>query len=634
MKQFTIAALLVGSFLLASAQNKNLPIIPHPVSLQTGNGSFVLKNTTTIELNNSSEEAKRVAGFLSEKLRTATGYAFPIKQASTPSDKIKLLMVKDDLVGKEGYKLTISPSNISIAANTGAGLFYGMQTLLQLMPKEIYSKSNVKNIVWNVPAVTITDYPRFAWRGLMFDVTRHFFTKQEVKKFIDDMVQYKYNLLHLHLTDDEGWRLEIKTLPKLTSVGAWRAKREGKWGNTKAADPGEPKTYGGFYSHEDVREIIKYAQDRFVNILPEVDVPGHSMAAVAAYPELSCTPGNYVVRVGEDIMNWHDKGFDAIIDNTLCPANENVYGFLDKVFTEVAQLFPFEYIHMGGDECAKNFWEKSTAVKALMQKESLKDMHEVQSYFVKRVEKIIQSKGKKMIGWDEILEGGLAPNAAVMSWRGTKGGIEAAKMNHPVVMSPTTFAYLDYAQGEPTAEPPIYASLRLNQAYKFDPLPEGVNPKFILGGQANLWTEQIPNYRTVQYMLWPRGMAIAESVWSPAEKKNWTNFVSRVEKQFDRLDVQQVKFSKSMYDPIITSTLGENDILKVKMENEVPGLEIYYSFDETNPDQFYPRYTSELTVPKDAAHLKVVTYRNGQFIGRQLNLPVEELKKRANRKKA
>jgi hexosaminidase len=635
MKKFTIATFIIVLFLSASAQNNSIALIPQPVSLQKGTGSFILKNTTSIELSSPTEESKRVADFLSKKLSSVTGFPFSVKTAASSSAKtgqIRLSVINDATLQKEGYKLNVSPTSVTITANSGAGLFYGMQTLFQLMPKEINGKKIVRNINWSVPAVTITDYPRFAWRGLMFDVSRHFFTKQEVKNFIDDMVQYKYNLLHLHLTDDEGWRLEIKSLPKLTTVGAWRAKREGKWGNTKAPDPSEPKTYGGFYTHDDVREIVKYAQDRFVNILPEVDVPGHSMAAVAAYPELSCTPGTYTVRVGEDIMNWHAGGFDAIIDNTLCPANENVYGFLNKVFTEVAQLFPFQYIHMGGDECAKNFWEKSDAVKSLMQKEGLKDMHEVQSYFVKRVEKIIQSKGKRMIGWDEILEGGLAPNASVMSWRGVKGGIEAAKMNHEVVMSPTTFAYLDYAQGERTAEPPIYASLRLNQTYKFDPLPEGVDEKFILGGQANLWTEQIQNYRTVQYMVWPRGLAIAESVWSPKEKKNWGNFVGRVEAQFERMDEQQMKYSKSMYDPIITSTMEGTDVLKVQMENEVPGLDIYYSFDETNPDQFYPKYSKELTVPKDAANLKVVTYRNGKFIGRQLNLTVEELKRRAKKK--
>lgn len=635
MKLFSIAALFIHLFFYSSAQNNSIAIIPEPVSLQAGKGTFLLKNTSSIEINSTSEEAKRIADFLSKKLSVATGFTLPVKPVSSFSNTegtIRFSVVNDASLKKEGYKLDVTPSTVSVTANNGAGLFYAMQTLIQLLPKEINSKTIAKNTSWIIPEVAITDYPRFGWRGLMFDVSRHFFTKQEVKNFIDDMVQYKYNLLHLHLTDDEGWRLEIKTLPKLTSVGAWRPKREGKWGNTKKPDPREPKTYGGFYTHDDVREIVKYAQDRYVSVLPEIDIPGHSLAAVAAYPELSCTPGNYSVRAGENIMNWHANGFDAIIDNTLCPANEKVYPFLDKVFTEVAQLFPFEYIHMGGDECAKNFWEKSAQVKALMKKEKLKDMHEVQSYFVKRVEKIIQSKGKKMIGWDEILEGGLAPNAAVMSWRGVKGGIEAAKMNHPVVMSPTTFAYLDYAQGERLAEPPIYASLRLNQAYKFDPLPGEVDAKFILGGQGNLWTEQIQNYRTVQYMTWPRGMALAESVWSPKEKKNWNSFVNKVEDHFERMDVQQMKYSKSMYDPIITTTSEAGNLLKVQMENEVPGLDIHYSFDESNPDEFYPKYTGELTVPKDAATLKVVTYRNGKFIGRQLNLPVEELKKRAKKK--
>ena len=634
MKRFVLIAAFVQCLFLASAQNHSFNLIPQPVSIKAGNGFFSLKNTSVIELNGSNEDVKRVAGFLSKKITAATGFTTPVKTTASFSDNgaIQMGLVQDVSIQKEGYKIEVSPKRVSIVAKDAAGLFYGMQTLLQLMPKEINSKTKITNQDWKIPSVSITDHPRFGWRGLMFDVTRHFFTKQEVKNFIDDMVQYKYNLLHLHLTDDEGWRIEIKSLPQLTAVGAWRAKREGQWGNTTAAKPDEPKTYGGFYTHDDLREIIKYAQDRFVNILPEIDVPGHSMAAVTAYPELSCTPGKYQVRVGEKTMNWHDKGFDAIVDNTLCPANENVYDFLEKVVTEVAGVFPFEYIHMGGDECAKNFWEKSAAVKALMQKENLKDMHEVQSYFVKRVEKIVQSKGKKMIGWDEILEGGLAPNAAVMSWRGLEGGIEAAKMNHPVVMSPTSFAYLDYMQGEPLAEVHVYAALRLNQAYKFDPLPEGVNSKFILGGQANLWTEQIPNFRTVQYMLWPRALAIAESVWSPKENKNWNSFIKKVEAHFERMDVQQMRYSKSMYDPIITSTLSD-DVLKIKMENEVPGLDIYYSFDETNPDQFYPKYTKELVVPPDAVTLKVVTYRDGKFIGRQLNLPVEELKKRAPKKK-
>src|SRR6185312_16333455 len=399
---------------------------------------------------------------------------------------IKLSLIKDASLGDEGYELKVAPHEISISANKPAGLFYGMQSLLQLMPKEIVSDTLVKNEKWTIPVCSIKDYPRFGWRGLMLDVSRHFFTKEQVKEFIDQMVQYKYNLLHMHLTDDEGWRIEIKGLPRLTEVGAWNVKKVGYFGTFSPPAPDEPRNYGGFYTQDDIRELVKYAKDRFIDIMPEVDIPGHSMAAIVSYPELSCTPGadKYQVISGEKFIDWHPGGFDALVDNTLCPANEKVYPFLDKVFTEIAELFPFGYIHVGGDECAKNFWEKSDAVKQLMQKEHLKNMEEVQSYFEKRVEKIVESKGKKLIGWDEILEGGLAPNAVVMSWRGMKGGIEAAKMGHQVVMSPTTFVYLDYMQGDPIYESKVYATLRLKTTYRFEPVPDGVDPKFILGGQA------------------------------------------------------------------------------------------------------------------------------------------------------
>ncbi|MBD0352094.1 MAG: family 20 glycosylhydrolase [Flavisolibacter sp.] len=633
MKQFLFLIFLLFTLSKAhSQQPTTFSIIPQPVSLQTGNGSFTLRNNSVIELSTTDADAKRVARFLSEKLAVPTGYSIAVKSVPTASNTsgiIRLGLVKDASLGNEGYKLNVAPGAVSITANTAAGLFYGMQSLLQLFPKEVESKSKVNRTSWTVPAVSITDYPRFGWRGLMLDVSRHFFTKDEVKRFIDDMVQYKYNLLHLHLTDDQGWRIQIKSLPKLTEVGAWRPKREGKWGNTEAPDPNEPKTYGGFYTQDDIRELVQYAKDRFVNILPEVDVPGHSLAAIASYPDLACTPGTYRVNAGEKFMNW--PGPVALVDNNLCPAKESVFEFLDKVFTEIAQLFPFDYIHMGGDEVPKNMWEKSDAVKSLMQKEGLKDMHEVQSYFVKRVEKIIQSKGKKLIGWDEILEGGLAPNATVMSWRGMKGGIEAAKMGHQVVMSPTDFAYLDYMQGDPITEPLVYATLRLNKAYQFDPVPAGVDSTLILGGQGNLWTEQIQNMRTVQYMIWPRGMALAEAVWSSRQKKDWNSFVQRVESQFDRLDVQQTKYARTIYDPIFAASFDKDSSLKVTLTTEVPGLEIHYSFDDTHPDQFYPKYTNTLTIPKDALHLKVITYRDGKPVGRQIDMPVTELRRRAAR---
>ena len=522
-------------------------IIPEPVSLQQKDGKYTFQTGISIS---SDASSKGIGEWLKERL-AVTGLPVSIAGANEKADiSLSLNKNANATIGKEGYQLTSSANGISISANQAAGLFYGAQTLLQLLPSAIESKSPAKNISWSVPAVDITDYPRFGWRGLMLDVSRHFFGVKEVKEFIDDMAAYKYNLLHLHLTDDQGWRIEIKSLPKLTSVGAWRVDKTGTFGTFSKPEPNEPRTSGGFFTQNDIREIVQYAKDRFINVMPEIDMPGHSLAAIAAYPELTCTPGTYQVNSGEQFMVWPPSGhFYGLLDNTLCPAKEKTFEFIDKVFTEVAQLFPFEYIHMGGDETARNFWEKSDLIKALMKKENLKNLDEVQSYFVKRVEKIINSKGKKMIGWDEILDGGLAPNAAVMSWRGMKGGIEAAKLGHEVVMSPTTFAYIDYMQGDAMLEPPVYATLRLSKAYEFEPVPEGVEAKFIKGGQANLWTEQIYNMRHLRYMTWPRGFAISESLWSPKSKKNWNNFYKKVESHFARFDAAQKKYAPSMYDP-------------------------------------------------------------------------------------
>jgi hexosaminidase len=469
----------------------------------------------------------------------------------------------------------------------------------------------------------------------MFDVARHFFNKDEVKLYIDDMVRYKFNLLHLHLTDDEGWRIEIKGLPKLTEVGAFSVKKVGTFGDFTPPGPDEPRNYGGFYTQEDLKEIIKYAKDRFVDILPEVDVPGHSLAAIASYPELSCTPGadKYRVRSGEKIMDWsHGAPPIALIDNTLCPANEKVYTFLDTVITQIAALFPFEYIHMGGDEAPINFWQNNDAIKALMKKEGLKNMHQVQGYFEKRVQKIVESKGKKFIGWDEILEGDIPSTAAIMSWRGVKIGIDAAKKKHNVVMSPTDFAYLDYMQSDAVTEPKVYATLRLNKTYEFEPIPEGIDKKYIIGGQANLWTEQIYNIRQAEYMTWPRGFAIAESVWSPKEKKNWETFAAKVEQHFKRFDVSETKYSPAIYDPVFKASLSPDKQLIVGLSTEIKGLDIYYSFDNSSPDRFYPKYTEPLMAPKDASLLKVVTYRGKTLVGRMLIMPIDELNKRAGKK--
>jgi len=631
-KLFAILLLIISVPHLSAQQTEPIHIIPNPSSVVTGNGQLLLKQDMSISMQGTG--IQQVVDQFRERLFQATSINLGTVQ-SNGNFQFNITNTPDNALGEEGYRLEVSQTNMRITANKPAGLFYGMQSFFQLLPKNADANMGTAiKVNWMVPTVTITDKPRFGWRGLMFDVSRHFFTKQEVKQFIDEMVRYKFNLLHLHLTDDQGWRIQIKSLPQLTDIGAWRPLREGKWANTPDPSPDEPKTYGGFYTHEDIRELVQYAKDRFVNILPEIDIPGHSMAMLASIPGLSATPGTkYWVNAGEKFMEWPAGAhFYALKDNNLSPANEKVYEVLDKVFTEVAQLFPFEYIHMGGDETAKNFWEKSAEIKALMQRENLKDMDAVQSYFVKRVEKIISSKGKKMMGWDEILEGGLAPGASVMSWRGMKGGIAAAKANHTVVMSPTDFAYLDYYQGEKTMEPPVYAGLRLQKAYQFNPLPDSIDPKFILGGQGNLWTEQIQNFRAVQYMLWPRAMAIAESVWSPSERKNWPDFINRVEHHFERLNAASIRYSTAMYDPIISARYDDKGNLILLVDKEIPDMTVHFSIDESNPDFTYRQYQTPYTLPKDVANVKFVCYKNGKQVGRQINITLEELKKRAPRK--
>ncbi len=606
-------------------------IIPEPVSLKQNEGTYDFKSKIVIGGEITNVVVKKIAESLKEKL-SVTGLPVTLALANEKADvNLSLNKAANATIGKEGYQLTTSASNgVVITANDPAGLFYGVQTFIQLLPAAIESKSVVKNISWSVPAVEITDYPRFGWRGLMFDISRHYFNKEQIKQYMNTMVKYKYNMLHLTLSNDEGWRVEIKSLPKLNSVGSWRVDRTGTFGNFIPPTDDEPRNYGGYLTHEDVRELVQYAKDRFINILPEIDVPGHSLAAIASYPELVCTPGKYRVRSGEKIMEWPANAhFYGLIDNSLCPANEKVYEFLDKVFTEVAQLFPFEYIHMGGDETARNFWEKSDAVKALMKREKLKNLDEVQSYFTKRVEKIINSKGKKMIGWDEILDGGLAPNAAVMSWRGMKGGIAAAKMGHEVVMSPTTYAYIDYMQGDGIIEPPVYASLRLSKTYEFEPVPEGVDAKYIKGGQANLWTEQVYNMRHAEYMTWPRAFSIAETVWSQKEKKNWSRFVTKVEDHFKRFDYAQTKYAPSMYEPDFKFTKNDKNRITVEMKTEVPGISVHYTFDNSFPDNFYPVYSKPVEIPIDASTMKVVTYRGDKQLGRLIVFPIAEMRKRA-----
>ncbi len=627
-KNLITLLLCIFTFLTARSQ-QSVKIIPEPVSVIRGSGSFELPKETRISAPASTELASTLK-FLEQKLTIATGNVATITSDANKAH-ISLELVPGEQLGREGYTLSVTPAKVSIKANKPAGIFYGVQSLLQLLPPAIESKQPVENVKWQIPAVEIKDQPKLNWRGLMLDVSRHFFTVDEVKQYIDAMVRYKYNILHFHLTDDEGWRLEIKSLPKLTEVGAWRINRTGTFNSFGAAEPNEPRTYGGFYTHEDIKELVRYAGERFVNIIPEIDVPGHSLAAIAAYPELSCTPGadKYQPRYGQPIMDW-SRGAPpiALLDNTLCPANEKVYGFMDKVLTEVAQLFPFEYIHLGGDEAPHNFWEKNAQVQALMKREGLKTIPQVQAYFEKRVETIVKAKGKKMMGWDEVLEGGVSSSTAIMSWRGEKAGIDASQKGHYVVMSPTTFAYIDYMQGDVAVESPVYAKLLLNQSYKFNPLPKGANARYILGGQANLWTEQISNIRYAEYMTWPRGFAISESLWSPEEKKNWEGFVAKTEDHFKRFQYAETNYSPAMYDPTVTVKKMPGGQYAVELTPEISGLTMHYSFDNSPPDHFYPAYKEPLIIPKGASQLRIITYRNKEKIGRMMNLKVDELQKR------
>jgi hexosaminidase len=431
------------------------------------------------------------------------------------------------------------------------------------------------------------------------------------------------------LTDDNGWRIEIKSYPKLTEVGAWRVERHGKFGSDRAEPkPGEKTTYGGFYTQEQIKDIVKYAANRNITIVPEIDFPGHSMAALAAYPELSVKKEPKYVSPGNKFSEWYGGGkFKMLVENTLNPIDENVYVFIDKVFGEVAQLFPGEYIHMGGDEAYHGYWDENPEVQKFMKKHKIKNSHELQSYFVKRVENIISSKGKKMIGWDEILEGGLADGAAVMSWRGMKGGIEAAKMGHEVVMSPTTYAYLDYMQGDITLENKIYASLSLEKTYTFEPVPEGVDPKYILGGQGNLWTEAVPTLQFAYYMTYPRAFAIAETLWSQKKDKNWDDFARRTEVNINRFDKDGDNISKAVFDPIVSVYKNGDDVM-CKLENNIPSTEIYYSIDNTYPVKYSKKYTDPFKIPSGDLKLRTQTFRDGKPLGRELIISREDLVKR------
>jgi len=620
---FAVMFCLAGAAASAAPSAPPPQIVPLPMEMTCGLGSFEITDRTAILIPQDCPQAKLAAEALNQHLAGASLHLrLKVRSAASVRHAIHLQILPDPnpKLGEEGYCLEISPQGVVISANRPAGLFYSIQTLVQMLRPEVGAAKPSLNPRLLLPVVSIVDAPRFAWRGLLLDCSRHFFTAEEVKAYIECMARYKFNILHWHLTDDQGWRIQIKSRPQLTAVGAWRVPREGPWWSYDPPQPGEPATYGGFYSQDQIRAIVAYARDRFVTVVPEIETPGHSMATIAACPELSCGGGPFQVNPGSK--------FYGTIENSLCAGNEATFTFLDQVFGEVALLFPSPYIHVGGDEAFHGFWAKCPKCKQRMASENLKSLAELQSYFIKRVEKIVESKGKRLIGWDEILDGGLAPNATVMSWRGTAGGEAAAKMGHQLVLAPSPQYYLDLYQGDPVLESNTYSMARLRDVYRFEPLRASVAPRLVLGIQGNLWTESVPNIRQAQYMTWPRALAIAESAWTPAANKNWDDFFLRAEAQMRRLAIAGVNCARSAYDPIVTPRKDSDGFLVLELSSEIAGVTLHYTFAAANPDETYPAYQSPLRIPRNAAEIRVVAVRGGKPIGRTLNISIQELVKR------
>ncbi len=522
-----------------------LPLIPVPEKVQIKNGNFIINKQTVIVANASENET---VNFFNQYLINYFGISLPVvKSASKNFIDFTTNTFSKAPEKPERYTLNITPASIKINGDSRKGTFWGLQTLIQLLPTE-------KNAAIKIPAVSIEDYPRFGYRGIMLDVARHFYDTAYIKRFIDLLALHKINTFHWHLTEDQGWRIEIKKYPRLTEVGGCRN------GTIIGRHPGtgnDNTKYCGYYTQQQIKEIIQYAADRFITIIPEIELPGHASAAIAAYPQLSCFPDEPTraaegVKWSGDSTGKNVQQAWGVYPDVFCPS-EYTFGFLQDVLDEVVALFPSKYIHIGGDECPKDSWKRSAFCQQLIKDNNLKDEHGLQSYFISRIEKYLNSKGKAIIGWDEILEGGLAPNATVMSWRGEKGGIEAAEMKHDVIMTPTTYVYFDYSQRRKDDSLVIGGYLPLAQVYGYDPTPKELNADkfhYILGGQANLWTEYIPNSSKVEYMLLPRMTALSEVLWSAKQNKNWDNFKLRVATQFKRFDLWNVHYYPGLDEPV------------------------------------------------------------------------------------
>ncbi|NML23547.1 beta-N-acetylhexosaminidase [Pseudoflavitalea sp. G-6-1-2] len=529
-----VFSLLMAITCCAAASAQTVNIIPQPVSVKTGKGQFTVSPSTVLVVQD--EGDRKAADFLNKYLRQYYGFSLPVKKQATKNairfNTRKFIRKPDN----DAYSFSSTPAGVSIDGDTYEGTFYGMQTLIQLLP---LTKS--KSLA--IPAVSIQDEPRFGYRGMMLDCSRHFFDLAFVKKYIDYLALHKFNYFHWHLTDDQGWRIEIKKYPELMSKGAWRN------GTVIGRYPGtgnDNEHYGGYYTQEQVKEIVQYAADRHITVVPEIEMPGHASAAITAYPDLSCFPETPTKAYYPKECAWAGDSTGkqvvqswGVYADVFCAGKENTFKFLQDVIDEILPLFPSQYIHVGGDECPKSNWQKCAKCQQRMKENNLKDEHELQSYFIQRMEKYINEKGKTLIGWDEILEGGLAPNAWVMSWRGEKGGIEAAKQHHNVIMTPTDYVYFDYNQTKKEDSVTIGGYINLEKVYGYNPVPKELTAeegKFIVGAQANLWTEYVTNPGKVEYMVFPRMTALSEVLWTPLEKKNWPAFEKKLKTQYKRYD--------------------------------------------------------------------------------------------------
>ena len=591
-------ALVMAAIVLASparAAELSVPfedrlgLVPLPASVVEQPGEFRPGTATTVTVDGGeNEELDDLGGLAVSILEEAWAMPVTLQRKTGAPATLRLQLQSDPGANPESYRLQVAPDGIQLRAPTAAGLFYGLQTLRQLAPPG--SRGNA------IPALVIEDAPRFGYRGLHLDVARHLFPMDVLKRHLDLMARYKFNTFHWHLTDDQGWRLEIKRYPRLTEVGAWR-KETLKGDYEVDAFVGDGIPYGGFYTQQQARELVAYARKLHIQVIPEIDMPGHMVAALAAYPELACTPGPFEVR-----KTW------GVADDILCPS-EQTFAFVEGVLTEVMEIFPSRYIHLGGDEAPTTRWENSTLAQSIIEREGLKDEHALQGWFMRRVEKFINAHGRSMIGWDEILDGEPQRSATVMSWRGMAGGIKAAQLGHDVIMSPTDYAYLDYCQGAADKEPKCIGGYTpLSKTYAFEPVPDtltAAEARHILGPQGNLWTEYLKTPAAMEYMAWPRAFAISEVAWSPRDARDWNGFIARLGPQFDTLQALGVNYRIPEVVGLEQDQAIPDAEARVILASPMRDASIVYTLDGSEPDASSPRYAGPFVLPLSASERSV-----------------------------